>query len=88
MGELHGWEAAAEHLSLLVAWHGAHGRHATALTALNEALGKGKELPARELLELRIKALEALGWEHWAAHDRELLAAKYPTGYPAVFSRA
>lgn len=88
MGELHGWEAAAEHLELLVAWHSAHGRHATALTALNDALGKAKELPARKLLELRIKALEALGWDHWVAHDRALLTTKYPPGFPAVFSRA
>ena len=62
-------------------------RAATALSLLNESLGKEKKPPAKESFETKIELLEALGWAHWAAAIRAQLAVKFPPAFPLVFSR-
>ena len=89
LAALHRWAPPAEHWKLLVSWHRAHGRCATALVALEEHLNlkatKDKGPPPREKLELRASLLEALGWAHWAANARALLALKFPAAYPPPY---
>ena len=69
-----------------MAWHRAHGRHATALAALDEHLGKEKGLPPRDKLELRLKLLDQLGWTHWVRNGKALLTLKFPAAFPPPFN--
>ena len=85
LGALHRWAAPAEHWKLLVSWHRAHGRCASALAALEEHLVKEKGPPPREKLELKAALLEDLGWAHWAANARALLLLKFPATYPPPY---
>ena len=82
---LHKWAAPSEHWKLLVGWHKAHGRHASALAALDEHLGKEKGPPPKDKLESRAALLEALGWAHWAANARALLLIKFPASLPPPY---
>ena len=79
---LHAWAAKDEHWALLVAWHRAHARPATALQALDDHLGKDKGLPPKDKLELRLELLGELGWEHWVANGKRLMLMKFPAVYP------
>lgn len=86
MAALHRWAPPAEHAKLAAAWHSAHGRHALALGALDEALGKEKGAPAKADVQARLAPLRALGWAQLAAGlERELLV-NYPSAYPPGFA--
>ena len=87
MAELHKWAAPGDHPRLCCRWHLAHGRAATAVVLLDEALGKDKKAPARELLELRAELLGALGWRHWEEAGRAQLHVKFPPAYPLVYGK-
>jgi len=83
---LHAWAAPADHWKLLVEWHRKHGRRASAVQALDEHLGKEKGPAPKDKLELRIELLAGLGWSHWVANGKALLALKYPAAFPPPFN--
>ena len=85
---LHKWAAPTEHVKLAIKWHGAHGRHATALTMLNESLATEKKPPSKEDLELQNELLDELGWKHWAAAGRAKLHVKFPPALPLVYKES
>jgi len=82
---LHKWAAHSEHVKLTCRWHKAHGRSATALSVLNETLGKEKKPPSKENLELKTELYDALGWSHWASLGKAVLHVKFPPGFPLVY---
>ena len=83
---LHAWAPKDEHWQLLVAWHRAHGRPATALQALDDHLGKEKGLAPKDKLELRLELLGELGWDHWVANGKRLMLTKFPAAYPPPYN--
>lgn len=86
MAALHRWAPPTEHAKLAAAWHGLHGRHALALTALDDALAKEKGAPAKADVEARLAPLRALGWAHLAAALEAELLVNYPRSYPPGFA--
>ncbi len=68
------------YLELEVAHERARGRLGAALEMLQAQMKKG---PAKQQLHAqRAKLFEALGWTHWAAHERTSMALRFPPGYP------
>jgi hypothetical protein len=85
MSALHRWAAPADHAKLAAAWHGAHGRHALALQALDEALAKEKGLLPKAEQEARLPLLRALGWAFLAESASVQLLRSFPKAYPPGF---
>jgi tripeptidyl-peptidase-2 len=81
--ELDRWSDTSEKdsVKLLVAHERKRNRAAVALAALNEHIDDAD--PDRELYELRASLFEDLGWDAWAAHERQWLRLRFPADYPA-----
>lgn len=83
MRELERWEPAQDHMDAVVGWHTAHGRHALALTAVEDSIKKEKGQPDKDLVARRAPLLQKLGWSHLETRAANLLLRSFPpTTYP------
>lgn len=56
-------------------------RYASAIKALDEVISSDKSPAGREVYEMKIKCLEALGWNHWSKHEQSQIKINFPKKY-------
>jgi hypothetical protein len=49
--------------------------------ALSKVVAESEKPVEREVRELRPTLFEALGWHHWAIHERSLIMSSYPSDF-------
>lgn len=70
-----------QYLLLNARWEMAHKRPALALKSIAKKV-KEETPPKKEVLEMRVKALQELGWTHWASKQRSEILDRFPESYP------
>eukprot|EP00210_Caulerpa_lentillifera_P001608 g1546.t1 len=62
-------------------FEGANGRYANAIKSLDGAISSDKTHAGRDVHEMKIKCLEALGWKHWTRYEQRQIKINFPKNY-------